>query len=170
MSSLHRAFKARPPAKAVSFFPQIKHFRCVRNTILAGLSTEEVKRQNRGRLTIMNIIKRDDALLLFDKWKSEQTPIVFCSAHPLYLIVLTNLQVEQFSQEAVALASSGNHVGIDVSSAVLSYVEPRELPSLENYPGQLSRFTFDEGVRIDFPAMGYKFLLMSEPRAKEHQL
>ncbi len=33
----------------------------------------------------MNIIPRDDALLLFHKWKSEQTSLVFCSANPLFL-------------------------------------------------------------------------------------
>jgi hypothetical protein len=118
----------------------------------------------------MNIIKREDALLLFDKWKSEQTPMVLCSVNPLFVMVLSNLNVEQFSSDTVALASSGNHVGIDIANAVLSYGEPRELRPLEDYSVHLSRFTFDECVRIDFPKVDYKFLLMSESKAKEDHL
>lgn len=110
----------------------------------------------------MNIVRREDALLLLDKWKSEGTPVVFYSRNRQLTVTLRNLRVEKFSPESAILEFTGCQIRLDLSDAEFAYFDSLEVKDLEDYPGELTPFAFEECLGIRLRNGARLTLLLSE--------
>ena len=110
----------------------------------------------------MNMISLDDALLLFDKWKQENSPVTaFLTQPSSYGVALPAGQVGQFSRKMLRLIyPKGTDLRILLPEAQFTYLEVREF-SLPPILRLGEPFDFAEGLRIHFPANGTQCLLLS---------
>jgi hypothetical protein len=113
----------------------------------------------------MDIVPLEDALLLLDKWKTEGTSVAVYSRNRQFMAVLRNLRVEKFSPESAILVCTGCHFRLNFSDAEFTYLDSLEVENLEDYPGELTSFAFEECLRILFPNDG-RLMLLSEIRVR----
>jgi hypothetical protein len=96
----------------------------------------------------MNKISSEDAVLLLDKWKSEGTSLTAFCVTPVSATYLLEVRVQGLSSESVQLLGNAVDLRVLLSEAVFVYWEAREVPSMEDFPGQLGEFTFEGCLRI----------------------
>jgi hypothetical protein len=111
----------------------------------------------------MNMISLEDALLLFDKWASEETAVVMFVSSPLCGVALRDVRIVSFSGDLVRFSSpAGGDIRLFPSQARFMYVEMRELPPapLEQL-GLREAPAFEECLRIDSPNTDTQTLIFS---------
>ena len=109
----------------------------------------------------MNIISLDDALLLFDKWKSEDTAVAVFCVNPSFTAFSIDARVEGVSRDFVRFTVHKMELRITLSEVRFVYLESRELGPMEDIPGELANFTFEECLRIVSPKSETFALLFS---------